>query len=156
MVILLEPLLTCLQALPDRVITPEPVVDNDDVSGGVSLLEPQAAAEDSSKQSEVALPTRPAPAPAAEITDRRFVLVKGAGSSYNTGTMRSSAAPPKQTSKLSATNLQRGDLAAPHHHFTPIQALAKYPYRFCDKSLSQDIASAFFDGGKFWDREWDL
>jgi hypothetical protein len=156
MVILLEPLLTCLQALPDRVITPEPVVDNDNVSGGVSLQKPQPAAEDSSKQSEVTLPTKPARAPAAEITDRRFVLVKGAGSSYNTGTMRSSAAPPKQTSKLPATDLQRGDLAAPHHHFTPIQALAKYPYRFCDKALSQDIASAFFDGGKFWDREWDL
>ncbi|KAH7411613.1 hypothetical protein DE146DRAFT_602960 [Phaeosphaeria sp. MPI-PUGE-AT-0046c] len=89
-------------------------------------------------------------------TERRFVLVEGAVSSYNIGNKRSSTAPPVPSSPLPTIDLSRGDLAPARHHFTPILALAKYPYKFCNPSHSQDIASAFFDAGKFWKREWDL
>jgi hypothetical protein len=136
-----------INALPDRV-------EDDDESGGVSLEQPPPPHSTApSNQAANDLPTKAEPANA----DRRFVLVKGAVSSYNTGTMRSTfSAPPKATSQLPATDLNQGDLAAARHHFVPIQALAKYPYKYCDTAHSQDIASAFFDDGKFWKREWDL
>ncbi|KAF2031668.1 hypothetical protein EK21DRAFT_99605 [Setomelanomma holmii] len=119
-------------------------------------LEPQPLAEDSSKQEPLELPKRSAPVPPVENTDRRFVLVKGAASSYNPAAMRSSNPPPKPSPAPPAIDLQRGDLTAAHVHFTPIRALAKYPYTYCDRTRKQEIASAFFDGGKFWEREWDL
>jgi hypothetical protein len=137
-----------IDALPDRV-------EDDDDTGGVPLEQTSQPLSDHSKQSANDLPTKAPPA----NTDHRFVLVKGAVSSYNPGTMRSSssAAPkPTLTSQIPAIDLNRGDLVAARHHFVPIQALAKYPYKYCDKATSQDIASAFFDEGKFWKREWDL
>lgn len=139
------------------MILPEPIFDDEDVSGGVSLEDPQSVAIETSKQKAVELPFRPASTPAAENTDRRFVLMKGTASAYNPGTMLTSTAPPKAPSKLPPTDLHQGELVAPHHRFTPIKALAKYPYSFCEnKARSKDIASTFFDKGKFWNREWDL
>jgi hypothetical protein len=134
-----------INALPDWV-------EDDDESGGVSL-EPPPPSTASSKQAANGSPTKAVPA----NPDRRFVLVKGAVSSYNTGTMRSSSsASPKPSSQLPAIDLNQGDPAAARHHFVPIQALAKYPYKYCNPAHSQDIASAFFDEGKFWKREWGL
>ncbi|GAQ04283.1 hypothetical protein ALT_1604 [Aspergillus lentulus] len=40
--------------------------------------------------------------------------------------------------------------------FCPLMALSRYPYKFVRKELSQTVASRFFDGGKFWQRVWDL
>lgn len=92
-----------------------------------------------------------------ENPDRRFVLIEGAASSYSpSATMQVPVCPPTAAKKLPTTNLQRGDLASLYDHFTPLLAVAKYPYKFCNKQHSQDIASAFFDEGKFWLREWDL
>jgi hypothetical protein len=147
------------QALPDRPVQLQPTsIKDDGVSGGVSLEEPQSPPTASSKQLATASPTKTAPIPAQAMSnpDRRFVLVKDAVSSYNAGPMQTTTGLPKVSSMLPAIDLNRGDLAAAHHHFTPIQALAKYPYKFCNKINSQDIASAFFDNGKFWKREWDL
>jgi hypothetical protein len=134
-----------INALPDRV-------EDNDESGGVSLEQPPPSTAPS-KQAANDSPTKAVPANA----DRRFILVKDAVSSYNTGTMRSSSsAPPKPSSQLPAIDLNQGDLVAARHHFVPIHALAKYPYKYCDIAHSQDIASAFFDEGKFWKREWGL
>jgi hypothetical protein len=126
-----------LVALPDRLI-------DDDESGGVSLQAPDML---DSKQG-VSNETH-----AIDTPERRFVWLKDAASSFNPNldAMRISTA-----AELPATDLQRGDLTPARHHYTPIQALAKYPYKYCNKSLMQDIASAFFDQGKFWNREWDL
>ena len=122
------------------------------------LEEPQPPVAACSKQPAANLHKGAVPdSPGAQPnTDRRFVWVEGAVSSYNPGKMFNVRDPPLSTSALPSSDLNRGDLTAPHHHFTPIQALAKYPYRFCNKSHSQGIASAFFDAGKFWKREWDL
>jgi len=49
-----------------------------------------------------------------------------------------------------------GEVTIHGEAFCPIQALAKYPYKFVPKAYSQAVASAIFDGGKFWQREWDL
>ncbi|KAI9721880.1 MAG: hypothetical protein M1828_004975 [Chrysothrix sp. TS-e1954] len=49
-----------------------------------------------------------------------------------------------------------GKLASPNEAFCPIFAVSKYPYKFVEKSLSQPIATAAFDDGKFWRREWDV
>jgi hypothetical protein len=40
--------------------------------------------------------------------------------------------------------------------FCPLMAMSRYPYKFVRKELSQTVASEFFDGGKFWQRVWDL
>ena len=41
--------------------------------------------------------------------------------------------------------------------FTPIIALSRYPYKLIkDDSLSQQIASRFFDKNQFWARSWDM
>ena len=134
-----------VDALPDRPVPPEPerqpepqsgLAEDSDSSGGV-LLEPNAN------------------------TDCRFIWLKDAESSLNSrlDTMRPSTAhppPPPRVADIPATDLQRGDLTSARHHFTSIQALAKYPYKYCNKSHMQDIASAFFDQGKFWKRVWDL
>jgi hypothetical protein len=132
----------------------------DEESGGVSLEEEEPQAAASSKQLAAEEPTKPAHATAPTQlnaqpnTERRFVLVEDVESSYNLGTTPLPMDRPRSSATLPATDLNRGDLA--EHHFTPILALSKYPYKFCNKSHLQDIASAFFDAGKFWDREWDL
>ncbi|RHZ57551.1 hypothetical protein CDV55_101078 [Aspergillus turcosus] len=40
--------------------------------------------------------------------------------------------------------------------FCPLMAMSRYPYKFVPKELSQTVASQFFDGGKFWQRVWDI
>ncbi|KAJ4370007.1 hypothetical protein N0V83_005771 [Neocucurbitaria cava] len=152
-----------VDALPDRAVSPEAprgsASDNED-SGGVSLDSEQSQTS-TVKQSTPAEANTPikeasAVAPTEDNTERRFVWIKDAESSYNPGHMRPSVAPPKATTQLAAIDPHRGDLVSARHHFTPISALAKYPYKFCNKDHMQSIASAFFDQGKFWEREWDL
>ena len=40
--------------------------------------------------------------------------------------------------------------------FSPFAAVAKFPYKFVKREFQQKIASAFFDEGKIYSREWDL
>lgn len=40
--------------------------------------------------------------------------------------------------------------------FCPLIAVSRFPYRFIHGDLSQAVASAFFDGGKFWKRRWNM
>lgn len=158
------------QALPDRPVTPEPAPGIDeDGSGSVSIeglsLENSppkpaiAAATVASKQPLAAPPPKPTPAPPVLAvtavptdlteanTDRRFVWIEEAASSWNPNPM----AQPTTTSGLKV-----GDLAPVHYHFGSIQALSKYPYKWCNKAQMQEIASASFDNNKFWERAWDL
>ncbi|KAJ4340925.1 hypothetical protein N0V95_007379 [Ascochyta clinopodiicola] len=144
-----------VDALPD--LAPEPAFDDSDVSGGVPL-EPLI---DTPSEQTAADSRQPRPEQTTDEpnTDRRYLWLKDTESSYNPISMLKSpinTATPKPSAALPATNLKRGDLASTRLHFTPIQALGKYPYKFCNKTNSQDIASAFFDQGKFWAREWDL
>jgi hypothetical protein len=131
---------------------------DDEESGGVLLQASQRLPAATSKQSAANRSANPVPAtaPASTNTECRFVLVEGVESSYNMGTKSPSTDRPYSSAALPSIDLTRGHLTAPQHHFTPIVAIAKYPYKFCNKSHSQEIASAFFDAGKFWNREWDL
>jgi hypothetical protein len=52
--------------------------------------------------------------------------------------------------------MRRGQVTTHGESFCPILALAKYPYNYVPKTDSQAVASAFFDNGQFWSREWDL
>lgn len=149
-----------LEVLPDRPVSPDTDANsaNDDASGGV-LLEPTPSYVSASKQTASNEADASIKTPSAVNTDRRFVWIKGVESSFspNLDSMRPTTAPPPSgDTKLPAIYLQRGDLASARNHYTPIQALAKYPYKYCNKSHMQAIASAFFDQGKFWEREWDL
>lgn len=146
-----------IQALPVRSPQAEPdAVEDDSDSGGVPLEDPQPPSGFSKQTSTKAPETAPAPNDSQPNNERRFVLLEGAVSSYNMGNKRTSTALPNPSPPLPSIDLNRGDLAATRHHFTPIVALSKYPYKFCDRTHLQDIASAFFDAGKFWMREWDL
>ena len=40
--------------------------------------------------------------------------------------------------------------------FCPFIAFTKFPYKYVDRAFSQPIATAFFDGGKIYNRSWDL
>lgn len=150
-----------VDALPDRPVSPHSGSD-DEGSGGVSL-EPDLPRpiSPSNKQivsNETDSSIKPAPEPITtdDDSERRFLWLKDAKSSYNPKPLSMPPTSPPEAPNLPSTTRQRGDLASFRQDFTPIQALAKYPYKFCNKSNSQDIASAFFDQGKFWDREWDL
>jgi hypothetical protein len=146
------------QALPDRPPQPviEPIEDDSD-SGGVALEEPQPPPSSESKQTSDEMPEKaPASTEPSPEDERRYVWIEGAVSSYNMGDKQPSTASPAPPGPLPSIDLNRGDLAAARHHFTPIVALSKYPYKFCDKPHFQDIASALFDQGKFWNRQWDL
>ncbi|KAF7619300.1 hypothetical protein F9C07_2437 [Aspergillus flavus] len=40
--------------------------------------------------------------------------------------------------------------------FSPLVTISRYAYKYVKGPLSQKLASEFFDGGKFWNRCWDL
>lgn len=142
-----------LDALPDRSLT-DPIVSDSDTSGGIAL----EAANVPFKHPEAVVQPQPASAPITteQNTDRRFVLLKDADSSYHPKSVPNSTATPKPTAPLPPNNLNRGDLGSATQHYSPIVALSRYPYKWYNKTHSQDIASAFFDLDKFWAREWDL
>ena len=142
-----------LEALP--TLTPEPMLDDSD-TGGVEL-DPLQTPGDQSAADAVQPDNTPA-APEPNL-DRRYVWLPEAESSYNPTTLPvplTNTAPPPTSKPLPCTDLNRGDLGSATKHYCPIVALSKYPYKWCDKTHSQDIATAFFDQGKFWEREWDL
>jgi hypothetical protein len=41
-------------------------------------------------------------------------------------------------------------------NFCPLIAITKFPYKFVSKQYMQQIASAFFDEGKIWNRDWEV
>ncbi|GKZ18829.1 hypothetical protein AbraIFM66951_009533 [Aspergillus brasiliensis] len=53
-------------------------------------------------------------------------------------------------------DLQCEHIPSPNGQFSPLLAIAKYPYKHIKGSLSQDVSSRFFDAGKFWNRSWDI
>ncbi|CAI6329073.1 unnamed protein product [Periconia digitata] len=158
--------------LPDRTITPQPVPESvsasdDDNSGGVPLSADDLASSilgNQAKQSPDLSPsstpgqaptkgnTKPLPATINPNNVRRVLWKTGAPSSSNPGSMPK---PPASSVKLPPTTLVQSQLAK-EESFAPILALAKYPYKYCSRDNSQDVASAFFDAGKFWARDWDL
>ncbi|KAF5847775.1 hypothetical protein GGP41_009017 [Bipolaris sorokiniana] len=155
-----------VDALPDRRISPDRMLDDSDSSGGVPLeshlLDIPLPQQDTLEKTVSSLVTS-ASGPTASFTensDRQSLWMNDASSSINQSldSMHISGppSPPPRIKDHPTNNLQRGELASAHHHFTPIQALAKYPYTYCNKSHMQTIASAFFDQGKFWNRVWDI
>ena len=145
-----------LEALP--TLTPEPTLSDSDSTGGVELDALQTPADQSAADAVQPDNTPSAPAPGPN-SDRRYVWLPEAESSYNPTALpvppTNTATPPPST-PLPCTDLHRGDLGSATKHYCPIVALSKYPYKWCDRTHSQDIATAFFDQGKFWEREWDL
>ncbi|KAF3041519.1 hypothetical protein E8E12_004687 [Didymella heteroderae] len=143
-----------LDALPDRPV-PEPLASDSDTSGGVALEVVDAP----SKQPEALGQPQIECAPITQQpnTDRRFILLQDVESSCNPTSMpRTAPTSTPPTAPLPSNRLIRGDRASATQHYSPIVALSKYPYKWCNKTHSQDVASAFFDQGKFWAREWDL
>ncbi|KAH7392785.1 hypothetical protein BKA66DRAFT_312052 [Pyrenochaeta sp. MPI-SDFR-AT-0127] len=156
-----------IDALPDQPVPPIPetgYAGDDEVLGGVlleltppqSLLSPTISP---SKQSTFTCAN--SHIQVAQPVDRsnsgdRFIWAKGAESAYNLGTSRLPTNPCQPAVTPAVTGLQQGDLVPAHHRFTPILALAKYPYKFCNRDQMQEIASIFFDQGKFWEQTWDL
>lgn len=49
-----------------------------------------------------------------------------------------------------------GKLADPNEAFSPVAAIAKYPYKFVHKRFQEPIAQKFFTDSQFWYREWDM
>lgn len=146
-----------VDALPER--SSVPIVDGGDTPEG-AVHEPPIDA--SSQQTTTGPPQLQAESTIQELSTNRWntrtKVGRDTGCSHDSASIPTSVATTSLTlsAPLPATKLNRGDLAQAQQYFTPIQALAKYPYRFCNRSHQQDVASAFFDQGKFWAREWDL
>ena len=51
---------------------------------------------------------------------------------------------------------RKGEPAPLGIDFSPFAAVTKFCYKFVRKELQQPLATAFFDEGKIWNREWDL
>ncbi|KAL9094062.1 MAG: hypothetical protein Q9165_003732 [Trypethelium subeluteriae] len=77
---------------------------------------------------------------------------------HSTNTTKVSINPDNKTGEPRHFSLdpRRGQLSTPGEWFCPVLAISKFPYTFVNEGASQPIASAFFDAGKFWMREWDL
>ncbi|PVH98438.1 hypothetical protein DM02DRAFT_531085 [Periconia macrospinosa] len=159
-----------LAALPDRTPSPpSPDIDlvsisDDDTQGRVPL-----STDASDKHTVTALATssnttstpplaQPSPSKVEKVIqpedpssndERRFIWLEGVPSTYNLASM------PARTVQLPPVTLTKGERAI-DKSFAPLVALSKYPYKFCNKDHAQAVASAFFDAGKFWAREWDL
>lgn len=56
----------------------------------------------------------------------------------------------EQQTSQSCTDKPRG------LRFCPLLAVVKLPYRYLGQAYMQAIATTFFDGGKIWNREWEL
>jgi hypothetical protein len=130
-----------IDALPDRPVETEPdetVSDTED--GGISL---NLSAEPIIQLDSTFVPAQSLPTASEADTDRQFVWMQGQQSSYNPAFDPKLSALP--TVKLPPPTISRGDLVSVSEQFTPIGALAKYPYSFVDRNLMQGIASTFFD-----------
>ncbi|GKZ64022.1 hypothetical protein AnigIFM60653_002352 [Aspergillus niger] len=64
--------------------------------------------------------------------------------------------PPKLPAPVPAGDSQYEHVFPLNGQFSPLLAIAKYPYRHIKGSLSQEVSSRFFDAGKFWNRSWDV
>ena len=62
---------------------------------------------------------------------------------------------PRQTTRL-GPQMRFMEVTKSGEGFCLILPIAKYPYKYVPKAHSQAVASAFFDNGQFWSREWDL
>ena len=51
---------------------------------------------------------------------------------------------------------RKGEPAPLGINFTPFGAVTKFCYKFVKRELQQPLATAFFDEGKIWNREWDM
>lgn len=67
-----------------------------------------------------------------------------------------SAAPPQEHhTPESSSQIDTSDVSLATS-FCPANTMARFPYKYIRSDLSQSVASQFFDGNKFWNREWDL
>ncbi|KAJ9668170.1 hypothetical protein H2201_001599 [Coniosporium apollinis] len=64
---------------------------------------------------------------------------------------------PAPASRLHCSDDNKlGELAPLEDTFCPILPVSKYCYKFIGKKHSETVAEKFFNGGKFWQRTWDL
>jgi hypothetical protein len=63
---------------------------------------------------------------------------------------------PAIASTTLGRGMSKGQLTPIGQGFAAIVALSKFPYRNIPKNESENVADRFFNGGKFFMREWDL
>ncbi|KAF2731413.1 hypothetical protein EJ04DRAFT_579126 [Polyplosphaeria fusca] len=139
---------TDLDSLPERLVSALHDQDDHDEQGGVSFepdSKPPSPTDKQAQTPKAEATPQPQPKPTA------LEEAKTESKSHP-----SSKLPMVSTPKLPPSTLSRGDLASPIDAFAPFGAITKYPYKFVNKNLMQEIASGFFDGGKIWTREWDF
>ncbi|RAL01736.1 QDE-2-interacting protein [Aspergillus ibericus CBS 121593] len=53
-------------------------------------------------------------------------------------------------------NLETLPIRPSNGQFSPLLAIARYPYKNIKGDLSKQVSNRFFDAGKFWNRPWDI
>jgi hypothetical protein len=125
-----------IDALPDRPVEAEPeetVSDTED--GGISLdpsAEPPRTSLESNQLESTSVTAQAFPTAHEANNDRQFGWMQGQQSSYNMKFDPKLSALP--TVKLPPCTHSLGDLVSVSEQFTPIGALAKYPYNFVNRS----------------------
>jgi len=150
-----------LQTLPDRpeLMTPSDVPDSSDheaAASGEPPLVPTVQPSDNTGADNLDPSHVTTPPPAARLSPTTRHTAPPSPPSAIDQAPLSPVQSSSSSDSLPPPDQRVGDLAPKDAQFTPILALAKYPYKFVSKNYSQAIASAFFDGGKFWARDWDL
>lgn len=91
----------------------------------------------------------PFPAPQAPAYD-----IRHAGKTQQPGPTR------RETSEADETDFtldpRKDEPSEIGMSFCPFIAFTKFPYKYVDPAFRQPIATAFFDGGKIYNRSWDL
>ncbi|KAM5445254.1 hypothetical protein MaudCBS49596_007677 [Microsporum audouinii] len=73
-----------------------------------------------------------------------------------TSKRKKSKARGKQTTHELATAVASSSGSRETTYFCPLMAISRFPYKYIRGDNMVHIAHTYFDGGKFWDRPWDV
>ena len=62
----------------------------------------------------------------------------------------------RQQNDMTDNTPELGALANRGHDFCPYSSVAKFPYKYIDRSLMQPVSDNFFANGLFRERGWTL
>jgi len=134
------------------IIALEPIDDKEGPRDGGVALTGVHTVEQSTSANHGAAHSTPIPGGLVHDSTRKTTESVFSGSEWNVKAAASASAASPGTS----LNYIRGQLTPVGEAFCPILPISKFPYKYISKTDSEKVADKFFNGGKFWTRQWDL